>query len=84
MTEQERLKLLTNEEFMSELMNFSPFGGVVQAFVVEAMAYYCEEVINQEGVVEDPKALISISTWRAVAKDVLGKINAKYDREPTR
>jgi len=78
-----RLKGMTNDEFVSHLMNYSPYGGVVQAFIIEAIAYYAEEVVNSEGTLEDASKLISMDTWKGVAKDVLTKIKEKYNREPT-
>lgn len=71
---------MTNEEFFSRLLNFSPFGALVQGFLIEAIASYCEAVIK-EPVEDNPNAIISPVVWQNLAKDVLRQINEKY-KEP--
>ena len=49
----------SNVEKIQELMTRSPAGPLMQAFILEAVRRYSEDIIN-EGVPEDnPRALIS-------------------------
>lgn len=58
----------TNVEKIQELMTRSPAGTLMQAFVIEAVRRYAEDIIS-EGVPEDnPRALISPRAWYVCAE----------------
>ena len=58
----------TNVEKIKELMTRSPAGPLMQAFILEAVRRYAEDIIN-EGVPEDnPRALISPKAWYTCAE----------------
>ena len=58
----------TNVEKIQELMTRSPAGPLMQAFILEAVRRYSEDIIN-EGIPEDnPRALISPKAWDACAE----------------
>lgn len=58
----------TNVEKIQELMTRSPAGPLMQAFILEAVRRYSEDIIN-EGVPEDnPRALISPKAWYTCAE----------------
>jgi len=58
----------TNVEKIQELMTRSPAGPLMQAFILEAVRRYAEDIIN-EGVPEDnPRALISPKAWYVCAE----------------
>ena len=58
----------TNVEKIQELMTRSPAGPLMQAFILEAVRRYSEDIIN-EGVPEDnPRALISPRAWYVCAE----------------
>jgi len=58
----------TNVEKIQELMTRSPAGPLMQAFVIEAVRRYSEDIIN-EGIPEDnPRALISPKAWYVCAE----------------
>jgi hypothetical protein len=58
----------TNVEKIQELMTRSPAGPLMQAFILEAVRRYAEDIIN-EGVPEDnPRALISPKAWYTCAE----------------
>ncbi len=58
----------TNVEKIQELMTRSPAGPLMQAFILEAVRRYSEDIIN-EGVPEDnPRALISPKAWYVCAE----------------
>ena len=58
----------SNVEKIQELMTRSPAGPLMQAFILEAVRRYAEDIIN-EGVPEDnPCALISPKAWYTCAE----------------
>ena len=58
----------TNVEKIQELMTRSPAGPLMQAFILEAVRRYAEDIIN-DGVPEDnPRALISPKAWYTCAE----------------
>jgi GH35 family endo-1,4-beta-xylanase len=58
----------TNVEKIQELMTRSPAGPLMQAFILEAVRRYSEDIIN-EGIPEDnPRALISPKAWYVCAE----------------
>lgn len=58
----------SNVEKIQELMTRSPAGPLMQAFILEAVRRYSEDIIN-EGVPEDnPRALISPKAWYTCAE----------------
>jgi hypothetical protein len=58
----------TNVEKIQELMTRSPAGPLMQAFILEAVRRYAEDIIS-EGVPEDnPRALISPRAWYVCAE----------------
>jgi hypothetical protein len=58
----------TNVEKIQELMTRSPAGPLMQAFILEAVRRYAEDIIN-EGVPEDnPRALVSPQAWYVCAE----------------
>ena len=68
---------LNNIKFVEQLMSVSPYGGLVQAFVIEALRSYSEHVASAE-VDYNPNALIDPETWKKIAEDVLKQIKAQY------
>jgi hypothetical protein len=58
----------TNVQKIQELMTRSPAGPLMQAFILEAVRRYAEDIIN-EGIPEDnPRALISPKAWYTCAE----------------
>jgi len=58
----------SNVEKIQELMTRSPAGPLMQAFILEAVRRYSEDIIN-EGIPEDnPRALISPKAWYVCAE----------------
>ena len=58
----------SNVEKIQELMTRSPAGPLMQAFILEAVRRYSEDIIN-EGIPEDnPRALISPKAWYTCAE----------------
>jgi len=67
---------MTNQEFMEELMTISPYGVLSQAFILEAVRKYSEQVaaadpeIFENGFIHGP-------AWQGVARDVLHKLETR-------
>lgn len=72
----------TNEEFVSDLMNFSNYGPLSQLFVIDAIVKHAERVAASDPAsVEYP--LIHGSAWVGVAKEIAAKCAAKYGAAQT-
>lgn len=70
----------TNVEFVTEMMEFSRYGALTQAFVLEAVDKYAQQVIAKQ---EDLKVsmkdhIVRPVTWIDIAKEVHAKCKARY------
>lgn len=81
--------LKTNEDLIKDLMNFSPYGGLCQAFIMQGIQAYCQDVINQKDEmleheeqmkIEGRMPLISTTAWIGIAEDVNKRIEEFYKR----
>jgi hypothetical protein len=61
-------------------MQHSPYGALVEGFVIEALRSYAEHVASGDLEDESPGAIISKHTWQNVARDVLRQVEAKYGK----
>lgn len=73
----DKFKRMTNEEFVSHIMNYSNSGSLVQSFVIEALRFYSEAVISK-GEPKDDGSFINPVVWYNIGKEVNDKINLKY------
>lgn len=70
----------TNVEFITAQMDWSPAGPLIQAFVIEGLAKYAEQVQNMPA---DQRAsmdsgFISYAAWRKCADEYLAAINERH------
>lgn len=72
-------KHTTNTEFVVSLMNHSSYGALVQAFVIEALTNYSENVINDTSVWPQ-LSLIPQASWKGIAHEISIKVQSKYGR----
>lgn len=81
--------LKTNEDLIKDLMNFSPYGGLCQAFIMQGIQAYCQDVINQKDEmleheeqmkIEGRMPIVSTTAWIGVAEDVNKRIEEFYKR----
>lgn len=79
---------LTNEDLFKNLLNFSPYGGLCQAFMVQGLQYYCQEVIERkEQMIKEEEQLMidgkipvmSMKTWVGIAEDISERIDMFFD-----
>ena len=67
----------SNEEFVTDLMNYSRFGGLVQVFVIEAIRSYAEAMATADPAKFDSD-LLNGKAWIGVAQEVKAKLDAQY------
>lgn len=66
----------TNVEFITELMEVSRNGPMIQAYVLEALRLYSDSVVqNQDQIPED--GFISRRLWVSCAEEVLEKLEGR-------
>jgi hypothetical protein len=77
-----------NEELIIDLMNFSPYGALCQAFIMQGLQEYCKQVIeDKEELLEDEKKLetegkrpiVSTQAWIGIAEDITKRMDAFYE-----
>jgi len=68
---------LTNTEFVAELMQFSPYGALVQVFIIDAIHKHAKAV-SRAAPSEVDRPLICGEAWVGVAKDIKAKLDARY------
>lgn len=73
-------KLQCNEDLVSDLMNYSPYGGLGQAFIMYAIAEYAKQVIAADPATSPGEGLFNSETWVSIAKDVQTRCAAFYGR----
>lgn len=83
--------LKTNEDLVSDLMNFSPHGALCQAFITQAIEYYCDKVIEnkEESLKEEAEneangklSIVSQKSWIGIAEDTKKRIREFYNPTP--
>lgn len=86
-TAAKKIKDMNNEEFMSNLMNFSPYGALCQAFIIQALDEYCKIVIAEKDEIlkvadkNEKKGKVSIvnqRAWVGIAEDIHARMKEKY------
>jgi hypothetical protein len=73
---------LTNEEFVVNILNYSPYGALCQLFVLEAIRYY-SELISKTQASDDPNNAINPIIWKNIAIDIHNKFLRNYDPNNT-
>lgn len=81
-------KQLTNEDLIKNLMNFSPYGGLCQSFIMQGLREYAQYVIdnskeilkNEEELATQGKMpIVSQKAWVGIAEDIVERIDMFYD-----
>ena len=72
---------------MRDLMNYSPYGALCQAFIMQGLSYFCAEVIEKKDQMiaeqeENEKqgriGLISARAWVGIAEDITERMEYFY------
>lgn len=67
------MALETNSEFIDRIMSFCPTGALVQAFVLEALRRYAEDVADPAVQIPDTP-LLSGQAWKRTGVWVLDQV----------
>jgi hypothetical protein len=68
----------TNIEFITRIMDFSKKGGLMQAFIIEAIASYSEYVKDAD--LSSMGGLISPEAWRECSTEILAELEKRKAR----
>ncbi|VWC30122.1 hypothetical protein BLA9940_00020 [Burkholderia aenigmatica] len=75
---------MTNLECLADIMEFSRYGALAQAFVMDALSKHAERVATlpldelQEQLGDHP--LVSARAWHGVAQEIHTKLEAHFAR----
>lgn len=67
----------TNTEFIERLMNFSPFGALMQIFIIEGLGTYAQHMAQDKNRLAE-NGMIHPDAWQDCARYLVEEINAKY------
>jgi hypothetical protein len=75
-------KDMTNTEFLAYIMNFSKHGGLMQAFVIEALSRYAMHVREQKDqfMIEMKNSIIKPEAWIGCAEELEQLLEQKYGK----
>lgn len=68
----------TNVEFLTELMEFSKFGAMVQAFVIHCLHSKAHEIAIDPHPEQYDCAIFEGTYWQEIAKDVDRQMSEQY------
>lgn len=70
---------MTNDEFVDDLMTFSPTGAMSQIFILEAIRKYAEQIEQREDYVREEMkdGFIHPDAWIKTAKHINTKFNER-------
>ena len=71
-----KAKPMDNVEFVTWLMNYSSYGGLAQAFIINAIDHHCKEVIADQAHLREAmkNGMINPEAWIGIAKELQKKI----------
>lgn len=70
-----------NVELVTAMMEFSKFGALAQALIVEAITRYATQVSNCAPEQFGPNSIVAPEAWIGVAKEIKTKMDAFYKRK---
>jgi hypothetical protein len=65
---------LTNIEFVTEIMDFSRYGGIAQMFVIDALLKQSESVAKSKPEDYPKNMIVHPESWIGVAKEISQKL----------
>lgn len=72
---------LSNVEFVTELMQFSRFGALAQAFVIDAISQHANAIAATDNPEAFTTGLFDGQVWVDCAKDIKKKMDENYGRD---
>lgn len=67
----------TNEQVVIDAMNYSKYGALSQAFIMQAIEQMCDSVIKEEELIKLENSFIHMPSWVGVAKEIKEKLNQR-------
>lgn len=70
----------SNTEFLTELMEYSPSGAMMQLVVMQALISYCDKLISEEDLflkMMEKNPMISGPAWMAAVKELHAKLEER-------
>ncbi|KGS74765.1 hypothetical protein X976_1955 [Burkholderia pseudomallei MSHR7500] len=71
---------MTNLECINEIMTFSRYGALAQAFVMDALSQHAERVATTPPDQLQVNPMISARAWHGVALEIHTKFEAHFSR----
>ena len=80
-------RLKNNLDLVKDLMTYSPYGGLSQAFIIQGIQYYCEKVLeDKEKLLKEQEenekngkiGIVSNTAWVGLAEDVKKRMEEFY------
>ncbi|HDR9201837.1 TPA: hypothetical protein QDB48_003163 [Burkholderia vietnamiensis] len=71
---------MANLECLTEIMTFSRYGALAQAFVMDALSQYAERVATTPPDQLQVNPMISARAWQGVAQEIRTKLEAHFSR----
>ena len=75
--ETSRIKAMTNEEFVANLMQFSDHGALMQILIIDLLTKGAERVASAP-VVDDGHSMINMHAWQRCAAELRDRLAVKY------
>lgn len=72
-------KVETNLDLVKDLMHYSPYGALCQAFIIEGIYKYCDTVIKENPLTEN--SFVDHKAWLGIANDIKTRMDSFYKRE---
>lgn len=70
------MKRVNNTEFVTNIMERSQCGALIQPFVLEALWHYSRHVVNNP--IKDSNGLINWEVWTRCAEEILTKLEERH------
>ena len=74
------IKLQSNVEFLTELMDFAQTGPMVQMIIIEGITRYVDDILKDTDTTKKQmeKTFISGEAWIKSAREIKSALNEKY------
>jgi hypothetical protein len=70
---------MTNEEFVTDVMNHSKSGAMMQIFVIEALRFYSDIIVKNGEPKDNPLSLLSPIAWYHTAQELQTRLKENYE-----
>ena len=70
----------TNIEFITEVMDYSRNGALMQAFILEGIGLYAKDILRMKKKPEGWPDFISFEAWYRCAEEMIEKLDERYSK----